>query len=96
MMLFDPARHEALVDAPWDEATASVSIQAIVSDVCARFDPATLWPTHPLESEPGEARVPQPMLYNGATGVVWTLNRLQQQRAAEVALDLQPATVSLS
>lgn len=95
VMLFDPARHEALVDAPWDGATARASIQAIVDDVCAQFDPATLWPTHPLELEPGEARVPQPMLYNGATGVVWTLDFLQRQGAAEVALDLKPISASL-
>lgn len=94
-MLFIPERHEALIDTPWDETRVRAAIQAIASDVCAQFDPATLWPTHPLESEPGEAHVPRPMLYNGAAGVVWTLDRLRRQGAAEVALDLTPVAASL-
>ena len=87
-MLFDPARHEPL-DAPaWSEQRAREGIAAIVADVCGRFDPRTLWPIHPREHEPGDAGVPAPMLYNGAAGVVWALQRLQDDGMAQVDLDL--------
>lgn len=89
-MLHDPARHEALRGAPWREAAARSAIQAIVDDVCAQFDPVTLWPTHPREREEGDKPVPQPMLYNGAAGVVWALERLKSLHAADVALDTAP------
>ena len=91
-MLFDPARHAAL-DAPaWSEARARAGIEAIVADICVHFDPATLWPTHPREREPGDADVPAPMLYNCAAGVVWALQRLHGDGMAQVDLDL-PAIV---
>ncbi len=89
-MLHDPARHEALRAAPWSEAAARDAIGAIVADVCAQFDPRGLWPVHPREREEGDKPVPQPMLYNGAAGVVWALQRLHGQGAAEVELDLPP------
>ena len=86
-MLHDPARHEALCETPWSEAAARDAIQHIVDDICAQFDPQTLWPSHPREREADEAQVPQPMLYNGAAGVVWALQRLRGQGVAQVALD---------
>lgn len=94
-MLHDPARHEALTAAPWNEAAARGAIQAIADDVCARFDPATLWPSHPREREESDKPVPQPMLYNGAAGVVWALQRLRDQGAARVDLDLEPIVAGL-
>lgn len=87
-MLFDPARHEPLHAAPWNEAAVRSAIAAIVADIGHQFDPHTLWPSHPREREPGDAPVPQPMLYNGAAGVVWALQLLQEQGAATVDLDL--------
>ena len=89
-MLHDPARHEPLTAAPWDEAAARRAIQAIADDICGRFDPATLWPTHPREREEGYELIPQPMLYNGAAGVIWALQRLRDQGAVRVDLDLAP------
>ena len=94
-MLHDPARHEALTSAPWDEAAARDAVQAIADDLCARFDPATLWPSHPREREQGDKPVPRPMLYNGAAGVVWALQRLRDQDAARVDLDLAPIVAGL-
>ena len=87
-MLHDPARHEALTTAPWDETTARGAIQAIADDLCARFDPLTLWPSHPREREEGDKPVPQPMLYNGAAGVAWALQRLRDRGMVRVDLDL--------
>jgi hypothetical protein len=89
-VLHDPARHEALSGAAWDEAAARSAIQAIVDDVCVQYDPAALWPVHPREREDGEPQMPRPMLYNGAAGVVWALERLRSAGAAEVALDTRP------
>ena len=94
-MLFDPARHEPLNAAPWTEAAARNAIAAIVDDVRRQFDPHTLWPSHPREREPGEALVPQPMLYNGAAGVIWALQRLKEQGAATVDLDLATIAAGL-
>ncbi|HEY9237938.1 MAG TPA: hypothetical protein VIP10_03775, partial [Burkholderiaceae bacterium] len=94
-MLHDPARHEALTAAPWRETVARDTIQAIAGDLCARFDPAALWPLHPRESEAGDASVPQPMLYHGAAGVVWSLWQLREQGMAQVELDLATIAASL-
>lgn len=94
-MLHDPARHEPLTTTPWSESTARGTIQVIADDVCARFDPITLWPTHPRERGEGEKPIPQPMLYDGATGVVWALQRLRDQGAARVDLDLEPIVAGL-
>jgi hypothetical protein len=94
-MLFDPARHESLCAAPWNEAGARAAIAAIVEDIERQFDPLTLWPAHPREREPGDAPVPQPMLYNGAAGVVWALQRLRDQGAAAVRLDLAAIAAGL-
>ena len=94
-MLHDPARHEALIATPWSETAARGAIQAIADDLCARFEPATLWPSHPRERGPGEPEMPQPMLYNGAAGVVWALQRLRDRDAARVDLDLEPIVAGL-
>ena len=94
-MLHDPARHEPLTTTRWDDAAARRGVQAIVDDVCGLFDPATLWPTHPREHEEGHEPIPQPMLYNGAAGVLWALQRLHDQGAARVDLDLKPIVAGL-
>ena len=94
-MLFDPARHEPLCDTPWSEAVARAAVRAIAGDVCTAFDPLLLWPSHPREREEGDKPVPQPMLYNGAAGVVWALQRLQLQGDAEVGLDLAAIVAGL-
>jgi hypothetical protein len=94
-MLHDPARHEPLTATPWHEGEARRTIQAIADDVCARFVPATLWPSHPREREEGDKPVPQPMLYNGAAGVVWALQRLRDQHMARVDLDMEGIVAGL-
>ncbi len=94
-MLHDPARHEALTATPWNAAAARGAIRTITDDLCARFDPATLWPVHPRERKEGDKPVPQPMLYNGAAGVVWALQRLREQGAARVDLDLATIVAGL-
>ncbi|MEO6408041.1 MAG: LanC-like protein, partial [Burkholderiaceae bacterium] len=94
-VLFVPARHTALDAPPWTEARAREGIATIVADICRQFDPRSLWPTHPREREPGDADVPAPMLYNGAAGAVWALQRLQDDSLAQVDLDLPAIADSL-
>lgn len=95
-MLHIPERHEPLRSGVWDERAARSAIQRIVADICVHFDPETLWPIHPREREEGEALVPQPMLYNGAAGVVWALQQLAARGEAEVGLDLAPVIDGLA
>lgn len=94
-VLHDPARHAPLRGEPWSDAAAHAAIGRIVDDVCASFDPLTLWPTHPLDGEPGEAAIPQPMLYNGAAGVVWALRALAEEGMAVVRLDLTATAATI-
>jgi len=94
-VLHDPARHEALSSAPWSEAAARAAIQTIADDICAQFDTQSLWPSHPREREEGDKPVPQPMLYNGAAGVVWALQRLRDQGMARFDLELETIVAGL-
>jgi hypothetical protein len=86
--LFDPARHVPLGDASWSEAAAREAIRSIAADACAAFDPETLWPGHPLDA-------PMPdgsgCVYMGAAGVVWALDHLEREGAAEIPIDFAPA-----
>jgi hypothetical protein len=94
-MLFMPERHSALDAAPWDEALARAAIQAIVDDACERFDPRTLWPPHPGDADEGHADRPLTQLYCGAAGVVWALEHLREQGAANVSFDARAAVDGL-
>ena len=67
--MYDPARHEALTDAAWDEARARAAIEAIAADVDASFDEQALWPGHPLDG--GTPSAGDKCLYHGAAGVIW-------------------------
>lgn len=89
-MLFIAERHEALSGSRWSEAAARDAIAAIVADACERFDPATLWPTHPRDRAPGEPDLPAAALYHGAAGVIWALLRLRGAGMASFAIDFRP------
>lgn len=85
MALWDPARHEALSAAAWDEARVRACIRHIVAETEARFSPDTWWPMHPLDAEPGEdLNAPATPLYYGACGVVWALHYLQDLGAVQL------------
>jgi hypothetical protein len=94
-LLFMPERHTALDAAPWDEAIVRAAIQAIVDDACERFDPLTLWPPHPGDADEGHPDRPLVSLYHGATGVIWALQHLHEQGAANVAFDASAAVDGL-
>ncbi len=91
-MLFSADRHEPVCALPWDEGRARHVIQRIVDDTERRFAPATLWPTHPLDSKDPAPEYP---LYMGACGVIWALRYLQTQGAAALARDYQPFVLPL-
>ena len=94
-MLFDPNRHEALGTVPWDEVFARQAVQHIVADTLLHFDAQTLWPTHPRDLEPGEAKLPVAALYHGAAGVIWALERLRDKGGAAVVFDFGPTVAGL-
>ena len=77
--LFDPARHEPLGGAAWDEARAREAIAAIGRDAEAAFDPERLWRVHPDDEDPDTP--PDAILrglYLGAAGMLHGLARLAE------------------
>lgn len=91
-MLFDPKRHEAVSDRPWDEQLARSIIARIFADACDRYRSDAGWPVHPLDSsDPGEKNY---MLYFGAAGVIWGLDQLQRWGVGR-APNFTPALESL-
>jgi hypothetical protein len=72
-VLYDPARHAPVSEAPWDAAAARAAIDEIVSDVHAAYDSGRLWPAHPLDDGVPDGNT---TLYFGAAGVFWALRHL--------------------
>jgi hypothetical protein len=87
-VLFDPARHEPLDAAPWDEVRVRAAIATIVRDTVAGYRPGRWWPAHPDDIGPGDDPAqPFTPLYFGAAGVIWALRHLRAVGAApDVAL----------
>lgn len=86
-MLFDPDRHEPLLDVAWNAAQARAAIAAIVEDLEQSLGAGIVWPVHPLD-EPedgdasGETRRGYKSLYLGAAGALWALWYLEREGAA--------------
>ncbi len=96
VMLFDPAAHEPLVDAPWDEERVHGAVQAIVADAEAAFDPVDLWPVHPRDADYGGVDVYTTHgVWSGAAGVVWALHRLEELGAAQLSRSYADVAASL-
>ena len=94
-MLFDPARHEALLPIDWDEVRVRATIARIARDIEARYSETTYWPLHPHDLEPGDdPNLPPTTLYFGASGVIWALHYLESVNAVELSRsylgDLEP------
>jgi hypothetical protein len=87
-MLFDPGRHEPLLDTGWDEAQALAAIHAIVDDAQDVLGGRVTWPWHPSDTKDGRA-TPHKSLYLGSTGTLWAMAYLQREGA--VRLRLEPA-----
>ena len=90
-MLYDPDRHEPLHPSAldgWNEARARACITAIVRDTEMQFSPQRGWPSHPLDTEPGDGlQASNPSLYYGSCGVLWALQYLSRVGAAELERD---------
>ncbi|MRD48257.1 lanthionine synthetase [Caenimonas koreensis DSM 17982] len=76
--LFDPARHSPVTTTPWSEAAARAAITRIVDAALAAFTPDGLWPTHPRD-DPERPDERFAMLYCGAGGAIWAIQRLAQR-----------------
>ena len=72
-MLFDPARHEALCDTPWDAGQAQAALQDIVDDIERSRGPQGHWPVHPLDEEGDTPAGGFKGLYLGSAGLGWAL-----------------------
>jgi hypothetical protein len=84
--LFDPARHEPLQAAPWDDAAARQAISHIADATLAAYEPGLGWCAHPLDDpEPPIDRFHN--IYFGSGGVIWALRHLAQQSAIDAPPD---------
>jgi lantibiotic modifying enzyme len=85
-MLFDPDRHEPLVQSAWDESSAIAAVARIVRDTQARFSQDGYWPLHPADRQgTGDARSYETSLYDGACGVFWALDYLHALGAVQLS-----------
>ena len=86
MTLFDPARHEPLVQTAWDEGRARSAIAAIVEDTQGAIGASGTWPWHPRDADsPTEPE--HKSLYLGAAGVLWALWHLERRGVARLRID---------
>ena len=85
-MLFEPERHEPLLDLAWDAAQARAAMAAIVEDLEQSLGAGIVWPVHPLDAPEdgdasGETRGGYKSLYLGAAGALWALWYLEREGA---------------
>jgi hypothetical protein len=86
-MLFEPARHESLLEIDWDATRARAAIAAIVEEIEATQGTGLTWPWHPMDG--GKDLAPaHKSIYLGASGVLWAMWYLQ--RAGAVSLRIKP------
>src|ERR671936_1934450 len=91
--LFRPEAHEPLTERAWDAEVVRDAVAAIAADAESAFDPDRLWTPHPLDEEPESARFT--MLYLGAAGMVWGLDRLARLGAVELTRDWAAVAATL-
>lgn len=85
-MLYEPARHEALLPLRWDGSAVRHTIECIVADTEARFSEERYWPLHPLDAHGAhDPRRFETSLYDGACGVIWALRYLESVGACALS-----------
>ena len=89
-MLFEPERHEPLLDTEWNATRAREAVRSIVEDLEETLGSGIAWPSHPLD-EAGDPPARHKSLYFGATGNLCAIAHLEQQGA--VSLRVKPADV---
>lgn len=86
-MLFEPDRHEALLDTAWDAPHVREVIRSIASDIEQHRSAEGGWPLHPLDDEGDAPPTGFKTLYLGSAGLLWALWFLQRHGAAELGGD---------
>jgi hypothetical protein len=86
-MLFEPGRHEPLLEVSWDATRAHEAVRVIVEDLQESLRSDVSWPVHPLD-EVAEPRTGHKSLYLGAAGTLWAMWYLEREGAAK--LRVQP------
>jgi hypothetical protein len=71
--MFQASRHFPLYSMAWNEGEVRAAIGEIAQDALSAFDPATLWPAHPMDNGAADEAT---CLYLGAAGCVWALDYL--------------------
>ena len=94
-MLFDPKRHEPLTDVAWNEAAARAWIARYADDAQAALSPERLWKTYPRDTGNDIGDTPCPMIYFGAAGVIWALDRLARAGSIAPTIDFAPVVADL-
>ena len=84
-MLFEPGRHEPLLDTAWDASRAHDAIRVMVEDMQENFRPDIGWRAHPLD-EVEERRTGLKTLYLGAAGTLWAMWYLEREGAVELRI----------
>jgi lantibiotic modifying enzyme len=84
-LLFDPERHERLVEDAWSPKTIEAAIREIVAATEDAFDDG--WPSHPLDSD--ESRRFR-TVYLGGAGVIRALDDLERRGLVELKRDYVP------
>lgn len=83
--MYDAARHAPLTAVDWNPAVVRAAIAEIVDDALSAFDPERYWPAHPMDDDAPDGSTG---LYLGAAGMLWGLEFLAREGAADHGLDL--------
>jgi hypothetical protein len=79
-VLFEPGRHEPLLDTEWDTARANEAIRAVAADLEVSLGSGIAWPVHPLDEEEAP-QTGNKSLYLGASGALWAMWYLEREGA---------------
>jgi hypothetical protein len=83
--MYEAARHSALTTSEWSPEAARAAITEIVADAVAAFDEEGYWRAHPMDDGMPDGSTG---LYLGAAGMVWGLDFLAREGAADHGLDI--------
>jgi len=90
--MYDAARHVRLTSVDWSPAAARAAIAEIVADAVAAFDTDRYWPAHPMDDDAPDGSTG---LYLGAAGMLWGLDFLARENAADHGIDVPALTPRL-
>lgn len=96
-VLHDPTAHEAPEGGPWGEPRVRTAIRLIVADAKSTYDRSGAWPLHPVDAgeEDDDWAGVSLGVYLGAAGMLWGLDRLAREGAAELSIDPRAGAADL-